>query len=1044
MELNLFCCTNGFSQSKEMLKKVDEKDYHIFVVPDRFAMSQEKEIFEELGIESSFNIEVFTLSRLATIMADVQDAIPMVGSSMLIRKIINGNKNLACFNKTLLNYGFAQNIYATINQLKSCKITPEQLIDDKSSPKLKDLALIYSEYEKCKQGLVDSADRFDLLEQKINTQFSNTHFYFNRFDSFTKQGYDIIKKLILNSKSVNISVTTTYDKPNAHIYLKDVEENLQFVANEVGVVANKIKCQTQTKGIFNFLEKTLFTYNPKENFSSNQVQVFEGKDFVSEINQAGVEINRLIKKEGYRFKDIVLVVPELESKKEIISNILKKHQISYYLDVDFSFSNSILDKFIKNAYEISADDFSAASMLSFIKSPLSGISFEEGCAFDDVLYKYQLSGKDIFDFKTENEIYNKTIKYLKEKLCPFIDNLNRAKKIREYADAFKKLLQDFDVVIQLENISLQMMKDKFFIEERINKQLLSSFQKVIENINFLLGEDIVSKQDFWDIFQAGLSAVKLSTVPFSIDSVFVGDCSKSIFLSPKALFICGASDKSFPYYQKDYGLISDNEIETLKNRFLIEPSIQKINERERFKAFDLILKPMDKLFISYNLTEMKSEIVSQLVKLITFKGKNIEIITENVAENNLEKMSTVDNAKYLLTKILRDYFDGQNIDEDQFEQLSSYFVKYEDFNLQNFTYENKYTIKENVFFNKGITSVSQIEKYYSCPFKHFIENGLKIAEREKFIFDYKDIGILLHSVAEVFMKESLPIIENAKVEAVAIKIVNNTLKNKAFEDILKVQKNKIFIDAIKTEAIKLCLALNYQANNSQFKVYDTEVRFGKGGKITGIKIPVENKIVEITGIIDRIDTFKNYFRIIDYKSGSCDTSLESLFYGEKIQLNVYQQIISNNLKLKPSGVYYFPIKKESASEVSYDTYKMKGNTLDDKDVILASDKKLRENLTSDIIEIKRKKSDDFVLNSSSKVSSEQELLLYAKYALLLVENACKNILNGDIEAKPLIGKKKACAFCPYATVCGFDKSLGNCERKENKVGISDFIKAVEK
>ena len=85
---------------------------------------------------------------------------------------------------------------------------------------------------------------------------------------------------------------------------------------------------------------------------------------------------------------------------------------------------------------------------------------------------------------------------------------------------------------------------------------------------------------FFSTLQSGINASKLSTPPISTNCVFVGDCSQSFFENKKLMIILDASEQEFPKTTIDCGLISDDDIEKLSEKYKLEPSISEINKKE--------------------------------------------------------------------------------------------------------------------------------------------------------------------------------------------------------------------------------------------------------------------------------------------------------------------------------------------------------------------------------------------------------------------------------------------------------------------------------
>ena len=157
--------------------------------------------------------------------------------------------------------------------------------------------------------------------------------------------------------------------------------------------------------------------------------------------------------------------------------------------------------------------------------------------------------------------------------------------------------------------------------------------------------------------------------------------------------------------------------------------------------------------------------------------------------------------------------------------------------------------------------------------------------------------------------------------------------------------NKVLIKNLLQETIRFCRVLNYQSKYSKFKTMATEIRFDDKNIIKSFKIKVNNHILKLVGQVDRIDKFEDYFRIIDYKTGKCDTSLKELFFGKKVQLEAYVKVVEYSLKLKPAGVYYLPVKSSFADESStlQLKYQLKGKTINSDSIINASDTRLETN-----------------------------------------------------------------------------------------------------
>lgn len=356
---------------------------------------------------------------------------------------------------------------------------------------------------------------------------------------------------------------------------------------------------------------------------------------------------------------------------------------------------------------------------------------------------------------------------------------------------------------------------------------------------------------------------------------------------------------------------------------------------------------------------------------------------------------------------------------------------------------------KQLFFANDKTKISALQTYFACPFKHFMQYGIKAEEKEVAGIRALDVGNILHKVAELFAKEyKNSKVEETTVEKIAIKIIENILAKDEYASIVKNKRNKNLIDSLKIESKNLCNAIFNQLQNSSYKIKWEEYKFNtEEFKDVNLKMQ-EGKNLSFTGIADRVDVFGNNFNIIDYKTGgsSSEFSFEDVYMGKKIQLLIYSKAIQKILNTKPSGVFYFPIRNNFTDAGSkkdidvYERYKLSGPYLQNNMILKAMDNTLSaENLKSNIVNVKfnKAKTNDFAdcnidANSIKKSLTEEEFESIQNYAVKIAEIAANEIAEGFIKPLPLSDKYEtytSCNYCKYKGICKFEKLLGNTYRK---------------
>lgn len=1047
-------CVEGLIEQLKRNYFVDSDANHLFIVPDRISVLTEVKIFEDLKIDSTCNIRVLTLSRLASIVMEDMTVIPKTSSCMIFQKLLKDNRQeLKCFNKRI-DSDLASTLFETVSQFKSCKISFDQVcVSSKNKileDKLSDISLLYNKYQKHLKdnNLFDSLDRLDFVSEQIkdNDFIKNSYVYIGNFDSFTFQGFQIISGIMKTCKQFNIGLLKTDNTLNEHIYDDEHVENVLKLFQFNNIEPDVVFCQEHTKGQIKFIQDNLFSYKPLSlKLKQSDIEIFEGANFEEEVLNCASKIKELIIKYKYKFSDFVVAVSSLNKRAKIVDKIFKEYNFSYFIDSAVNFKDSCLIRLFTNIVDVVLENFSKISVLSFLKNILIGLEQEEIEDFEDYLIKYNIN--DVYSLKSTNiqtckfyDNFNKIRNFVFDVFETFNNNLQNIKTYEEYLNVFESLFIKLNVQEKAMAFAVKFAQEGNIKQAKLFEQYYSNFTEVCQNLRNVLGKEECDLKLFYSTLISGVNAVKISTTPLSTNSLFVGDSSTSFFDKSKIYFVLGADEKNFPFTLNDCGLISDKEIKELNDSYKLEPSVASINAKERFKAFELLLNPTDKLYLSYNYEggAQKSKILSDVAKMFIIEDDKggFSTLKFNLYEdvNFFTKNNNFKTAKNNLINLMRSYYDGQLVKDSNIDTLFGAVNDKEKINFNLFDFKNVLKLTNNYFFNKKTVSVSQVESFMTCPFLHFVRYGLSLKQKDEGELNHLNIGTILHDIAkEFFDKNSLPI-DDKLVEVEAKKAYEKVIEKDVFESVKNNTANKVLLKNLLKEAIRFCGVLNYQSKYSSFKNLATEIRFDDKNIIKSFKIKINNHILKLVGQVDRIDKFNDYFRIIDYKTGKCDTSLRELFFGGKVQLEAYIKVVESSLKLKPAGSYYMPVKSGFADEKTslQLKYQLKGKTLNDDDVINASDNRFVSNeLKSDIVEIKFNKNDseDRKLYAHAKVATKEDLHNFSEYAIKLIGKACEDILKLDITPKPLmLGSEDPCKNCEFYALCRFDEKFDNYKR----------------
>lgn len=345
------------------------------------------------------------------------------------------------------------------------------------------------------------------------------------------------------------------------------------------------------------------------------------------------------------------------------------------------------------------------------------------------------------------------------------------------------------------------------------------------------------------------------------------------------------------------------------------------------------------------------------------------------------------------------------------------------------------------------TSVSRLERYFSCPFSYYVEYGLKAKERKIMKMNAPDMGSFMHRVIDMFSRkvsEGGIGWRNLDREWCADEIsliVDELLQDAAGKVFLSTSRYKYLANRLKRVLTRAVWLIAEHIKRSAFEPVGYELGFGDGEKLPPIilELPSGEKMV-LSGRIDRLDCLDTeegkYFRIVDYKSGSRNFKLEDVYYGLQLQLITYLDAVGGSLEtaygkpVLPAGVLYFKLDdpiiqgsreatEEEIEEAIMKELKMKGLLLADVKLI----KEMDTGIDGDSLIIPARINKGDVLGRSSAATAEQFEIIKGHVRRLL-RRLGEEILKGNISISPYRRKGiTACTYCGYMSICQFDTRI---------------------
>lgn len=1079
-----------FNEIKNLIKE-DKKIY--IITPEQFSFTAERELLNVVN-GAALNAEILTFNRMAyRVMNEVggntKTALSSCGKAMLIYNILLNEKgNLNFLGKSDENIDL---ISTQITEFKKHGVSVENLdeimnqSDDKYlKAKMADMRNVYNKFEETiKNRYIDENDVLTILSEQLpkTNIFENTLIYIDEFVGFTKQEYDIISILLQQAARVSINVCTDSleesTSPDTDIFYANkltVKKILETAKNVNAKIENPVFMDNihrfETEEL-EFLEKNLYAvpYQRYSDKSVNNIKLFLANNPYSEIENIASNIVKLVKEQGYRYRDISIITKNLDTYSNLCKVIFNKYQIPVFIDEKKDLSQNIIVKYLLAILEVFAKNWSYESVFNYIKTGFLSISQEEIYEFENYCLKWDIKYskwyKGEWDFRDENDKNSDKIARFKEIRHIVVDPLIKFKEGLLGTNSAK------EITTRLYNFLIENEVDKRLQEKEeelisIGKSDIASeyetswkiIVRVLDEIVLVFGDEKISFDRYMQILKTGLGNSDLGKIPGTQDQVIMGDIDRSRSHKIKTAFIIGLNDGMFPSVNKNEGYFNDDDRENLKEQGieLAKGTVERMYE-DNFNIYKAFTAASNSIFLSYSSsasdgkTLRASTLVSK-IKRIFPKIKEESDIIEKSSEI-LTESNTFDE----LLNHIRDYRDDGKEIEGKWMAAYNYYMSDDKwkhrlvYSLRALNYTNipDKISKENVdalYGNTLKTSISKLEKYRTCPFSYYLKYGLNVSEKDKLKVDSLDTGTFMHDTIDTFFNEikargiNIKEIEEDEIYAIIEEIINDKLGLSTNYIFSATPKYKVLTERLKRVVKRSMKYIVESIKYSDFDVYGNEVEFDEGKRYKPIVMELDdNRKVEITGKIDRIDIAEDgtskYLRIIDYKSSYKNIDLNSVYSGLQIQLLTYLDAICKEDNVDPAGVLYFNLidpvikSKNDMTEEEIENeirkkFKMQGLILADINVVKMMDTKL-ESGQSNIVPAYIGANGDLSDKKTSGVSRKQFNYLQ-KYMNVIIKQIAEEILSGNINIYPYYKKKKTpCEYCEYRAICGFNTGMPN-------------------
>lgn len=1041
-------------QEEKGLLSLDTKIFAI--VPEQATLKMQQSVVKAAQNGAVMNIDVVSFERLAYVVFDelgtsAANVLDDTGKALILRKILNEAKeDLVVYKSKTHMPGFVSEIKSIVTELKQYGIDDNTLflMQEKAKEennnllfnKLKDIRLIYEKFNE------EIANKFTTAEEVLDIfakvapyseKIKNSYIYLDGFTGFTPIQNKLIEKFLQVAKDVTIAITLPKDK----ICAQCAEHELFYLSNQTYFKLIEMASK--------YPDKLDCIYTNKQKNINEKGYIYEATSQKDEVLFVAKEVLKLVRDEGYRYKDIAVITSDLEGYYSQIKDTFEQANISCFIDYKNQIINNLLSRYTMAALELANSRFSYDFVFGLLKSGFCDMSFEEIAQLENYCLEFGIKGSKAWsdEFKKNKKIYGKDEyfwdleqinsyrKKVYESVSKFYSAIQKSKYAKDFSDALIGLYEKNNVKEKIDAYCDEFNQEGLLSLAKEYEQIYELVINLLEKTSLLLGTEEITLKNYMSIIEEGIKEIKIGIIPPSLDALVVGDLTRTRLDDIKVLFLIGANDGKIPKVSDSSGIFTEKERIFLKKDFEIAPSVLEDLYIQKFYLYMLLNKHSDKLYISYaSMNADGAEIAP------SYLLSDLDELTSNLKFEKAFKADIMWPA-FALNEL------AASIRNNADAGILKYFANEEPYKLKQIIdgalYTNKQTpldsqVALDLYGDVLYGSVSRYEKFNECPFKHFMLYGLKVNKRPEYKIEASDVGTIYHDALEKYSKTleekglSFRTISDEQSHEIIGQCVLEALDNINTDVLDSAARNEFLKERINIVATKTTDVLREHVKKGEFEPELFEYNF----------VCDLSSDVKFNGKIDRVDIYDAddvFVKIIDYKTGEKQFKTSDIYLGLQLQLVAYMKQVLDNIskntdkKVRPGGIYYYKIndKFENSEEEASKKYKMSGLTSLEEGVISAIDSTLENGMSSNIIDVGYKKEGE--LKAGSNVANEKEFLSLMDYVDKMILNVSEEIKKGNINIEPSYKdeRENACRFCDYLDVCKFQAGSFGCDWKEN-------------
>jgi ATP-dependent helicase/nuclease subunit B len=818
------------------------------------------------------------------------------------------------------------------------------------------------------------------------------------------------------------------------------------------------------------------------------VSFVEAPDRAGEVDAAARQVQAWVS-QGMRLREIVVLTRDLEAYHGLIEASFDEHHLAFFMDRRRTAENHPVVGLLTNALWIARENWPQDAVMALIKSGLGGVTSAEADLIENYVLAHRIRGagwamEEPWAFIQESRDQEhppspsqldlaRRVDELRRKvvdpLHPFVLDLRTASAggwaVGSVITQMRQLLQAYQASDHLSQWMAEAQSRNELEVAAEHQRVWDELHNLLNQMEILLGDQILSPEDFSSVFQSALEGFDLALTPPTVDQVLVGQLERSVIPGAKAVIVLGLNEGEFPAIPREDSILNDSDRRRLHERKInVEPDTKRRLLDERLLGYIAFTRSTEHLCVMRHRADAEGRALAPSVFWLELRRQFPESpLMELPIESTLDPHQ-IGTPRQLVAGLMQwvrshkneeaansslpalyDWLARGPVDHGPVDRLR-------DQAWAALSYENRAILPPDVagmlFASPLEATAAQLESFAACPFQHFARYGLELKERrEDQAVSGRDLSHIYHRILRRLVRHMLQqradwsALEPAASEQLIAQYAQEVGVALKSEWMLSTARNQYLLGWIQRTLNQVVAQQRAAAARGNFLPAHVDVAFGADQPMPAVEARTPGgNILKLRGTIDRIDLLKSgAAAVMDYRLNGQTLSLAEVYYGLSLQLLISLMAVQEGgpkltgRKAPPAAAFYLQMLRQLRNVAHPDLagnpaeaefhLKVKPRGLLDFSYLPDLDKTLQSG-PSAVVNAYLKIDGTCGNPDRTDVAAAEQLAGLLGHVRKLVGQLVDRIIQGDIAVRPYrLGQVTPCPRCAYKSVCRFDPAM---------------------